>query len=590
MKSFLILEILLLAIAATSIVQARKAEHTCGSLGSGVNACKCGEVVVKAAKVQKPLLYASPEAINEAAKARAGLSRYNVYQGCGAGKSSSSSSSSNTGYKSISSSSSSSASAISSIGIQGGLSSGSSRLQSPLYSVSGRQTVSDSGCGCGKKSGSLAVHDLLSSDTHGAVVPNFPPIGDLCYPNSPSSSYQMTTKVTPAYPGKIKCSPAIPYEVCIQILNGQIDAEGLRKLNLATANGASFTGGHGLLSSASASGASSNFGVSNVGSTVFGRSDSSSNLGRYTSNVGGFAAYGKPYAGSYAGTRTGLDFGINGLNGYKTYGNSFGTTSSSLDAFQNSAASQRYGCESADLELAQDYSYPRLPADPVSLSLAYKNLFPRTVLYNKRSFVPEDKLAFGHRTVPIESAPSKRVPDVPEEKLQILDKPVVELQPVLSTPISLGCYDDEKEEAKLAELEAIERERINRQEIVEQTQGNFITYGDLGYAPINTSPGKYRTLPVVQPTVNVVGAEEDGVSCGPVGPPVPGYVPGGIMIDQEIVVPEGGEIDDDIQRDTEQVHFLGGASDEDDIDDSTSGIFARLKSTARKYGSACGIP
>lgn len=90
--------------------------------------------------------------------------------------------------------------------------------------------------------------------------------------------------------------------------------------------------------------------------------------------------------------------------------------------------------------------------------------------------MPEDKLAFGHRTVPIESAPSNRVSDVPEEKLQILDKPIVELQPMLSTSTTLSYYDDEKEEAKLAELEAIEREKINR-EVIEQTKENFITYG-----------------------------------------------------------------------------------------------------------------
>ena len=128
------------------------------------------------------------------------------------------------------------------------------------------------------------------------------------------------------------------------------------------------------------------------------------------------------------------------------------------------------------LELPEDYSYPRLPADPVSVTLAYKNFFPRTVHYNKRAFVPEDKLAFGHRTVPTESTPSKSVPDVPEEKLQILKKPIVELKPIPQAPTIIGAYD-EHEEAKLAELEAIEREKINQEEIAERLQENFITYG-----------------------------------------------------------------------------------------------------------------
>jgi hypothetical protein len=36
--------------------------------------------------------------------------------------------------------------------------------------------------------------------------------------------------VTPAYPGKIKCSPPLPHEICLNILNGQIDEVGLKKL------------------------------------------------------------------------------------------------------------------------------------------------------------------------------------------------------------------------------------------------------------------------------------------------------------------------------------------------------------------------
>lgn len=97
--------------------------------------------------------------------------------------------------------------------------------------------------------------------------------------------------------------------------------------------------------------------------------------------------------------------------------------------------------------------------------------------YNKKlRFVPEDKLSFGHRTIPSETASRKKKLDVPEEKLQILDKPVVELKPKSSVFITVGSYD-EQEEAKLAELEAIERERINQEAIAEQQQRHFITYG-----------------------------------------------------------------------------------------------------------------
>lgn len=124
--------------------------------------------------------------------------------------------------------------------------------------------------------------------------------------------------------------------------------------------------------------------------------------------------------------------------------------------------------------LLEDYSYPRLPADPVSLALAYKNFFPQSLVYKKK-FVPEDKLAFGHRTLPIEAISRGKVSDIPEEKLQVFDKAIVELKPISPLPVTVGTYN-EQEEAKLAELEAIERERIKQEEMAEQQQGNVITY------------------------------------------------------------------------------------------------------------------
>lgn len=98
--------------------------------------------------------------------------------------------------------------------------------------------------------------------------------------------------------------------------------------------------------------------------------------------------------------------------------------------------------------------------------------------YKTKSFVPEDKLAFGHRTIPTETTSSKKRLDVPEEKLQILDKPVVELKTTPQVPITVGFYN-EQEEVKLAELEAIERERIYQEEIAGQQlqHANIITYG-----------------------------------------------------------------------------------------------------------------
>lgn len=116
----------------------------------------------------------------------------------------------------------------------------------------------------------------------------------------------MTTKVTPAYPGKIKCVPPIPYEVCVQVLNGQIDEAGLRKLGLATG------GKLGEYASNLARTATRYSGLGGRGSIV------------------GSSAYG---LGSYVGT------GI---------GQSSVATSSNVETVRGSTARHVSSCESAD--------------------------------------------------------------------------------------------------------------------------------------------------------------------------------------------------------------------------------------------------
>lgn len=95
--------------------------------------------------------------------------------------------------------------------------------------------------------------------------------------------------------------------------------------------------------------------------------------------------------------------------------------------------------------------------------------------------------------------------------------------------------------------------------------------------------------------IGVFNAEDDtGADCGPVGPPVPDYVPGSVVIDRELVENEG-EAEDDVQRNIDGSemyvrHYVGDetSDEEDDSDDPTSGIFARLRSVARKHGPPCG--
>lgn len=120
----------------------------------------------------------------------------------------------------------------------------------------------------------------------------------------------------------------------------------------------------------------------------------------------------------------------------------------------------------------------------------------------------------------------------------------------------------------------------------------IIDFRDLGYAPINRVLPERSGRPLSAGSIGVFNADDTGADCGPVGPPDPDYVPGSVVIDRELVENEG-EIEDDASRNIEDSemyvrHYAGDSDEEDDSDDSTSGIFARLKSVAQKYGPPCG--
>lgn len=109
----------------------------------------------------------------------------------------------------------------------------------------------------------------------------------------------------------------------------------------------------------------------------------------------------------------------------------------------------------------------------------------------------------------------------------------------------------------------------------------IIGFRDLGYAPINRVCSPLSAGPI--------NAEDDtGADCGPVGPPIPDYVPGSVVIDRELVEHDD-EAEDNVQRNNGGSelyvrHYAGDetSDEEDDCDDPTSGIFARLRSVARK--------
>ncbi|XP_015187111.1 PREDICTED: uncharacterized protein LOC107072044 [Polistes dominula] len=58
--------ITLLLLISAVLAQTEQEGCTCARLGPGSNPCTCNNVIVEATEVTKPILYASPEEINEA--------------------------------------------------------------------------------------------------------------------------------------------------------------------------------------------------------------------------------------------------------------------------------------------------------------------------------------------------------------------------------------------------------------------------------------------------------------------------------------------------------------------------------------------
>ncbi|XP_017756288.1 PREDICTED: uncharacterized protein LOC108548033 [Eufriesea mexicana] len=335
-------------------------------------------------------------------------------------------------------------------------------------------------CNCKKQNiETLNTEDPINSN--GNIVPRFSPIGDLCYPlpMEPNSGKIIeNTKVTPAYPGKLVCCPpSVPYEICINTMTGETN----RKLITSSSDARLFRT-H--------------------------KTDSYGNMNFGTFSKPNSALYNLPLV--YAN--------LNTENRQKQFSKMISSSTSS-DCFDDTID-----------ETPEHNTYPIMPADAVSLTLAYKNLRAPNVIYRQgKQFVPEDKLSFGHRTVPADVKNENQILDIAEEKLVTVNKPVVELKLAPQKTVVIGSYN-EQEEAKLAELEAIERESITQEETSDQMAESLITYKDLGYAPVDAT---YRKSMSYNQGMNrkIDNSEEE--PCGPLGPSIPGYVPGRLIVQEK---------------------------------------------------------
>ncbi|KAK9300239.1 hypothetical protein QLX08_007008 [Tetragonisca angustula] len=480
MKS-IVLNVLFILIVACLVLQAQSEGCTCGGLGPGSNPCSCSEVVVKAQKLPKPTYYVSPEEIKDVVIAK------NIQVDCSNSQSEKNSSSSNgsnsnsCGCKNNQKTGSTSIVESESISVYTDVSTDSisSGSEVKVKSCSNNPSKSKPDCSCKKeKIETLEIDDSISFD--GNVAPRFSPIGDLCYPLPPvvpnHGKIIEKTKVTPAYPGKfVCCPPSVPYEICINTATGKIKTVPLDP------------------SDTTSSTSKTSYGDMNFGT-----------LGGSNSVI-----YNLP-----------LIYTRNRQQQYPKM--SMGSSSS--DCFNDATG-----------ETQEHNSAPAMPADAVSLTLAYKNLRAPNVIYRQgKQFVPEDKLSFGHRTIPTDVKTENQMIDIAEEKLVTVNKPVVELKIAPQKTIVIGSYD-EQEEARLAELEAIEHESITKEEVSDQMSESLISYKDLGYAPVDVTNINAKSIryneEISNKKIEEVSAEEP---CGPLGPSVPGYIPGKIIVQERI--------------------------------------------------------
>ncbi|XP_046386535.1 uncharacterized protein LOC124156195 [Ischnura elegans] len=134
-------------------------------------------------------------------------------------------------------------------------------------------------------------------------------------------------------------------------------------------------------------------------------------------------------------------------------------------------------------------------ADPVSLHLAY------AAGLNRPINVREGMLSYGFSKTPEYQPIKKVVPDIPEEKIAVVDKKILELR--LPSP---GSFDQEEEEV-LPEPE----------EDYSNTDPAGLSYADLGYMPEKGQPCAWKTGSAAQypsPSQSSVVIVSDGYSGG----------------------------------------------------------------------------
>ncbi|XP_048506763.1 uncharacterized protein LOC125499987 [Athalia rosae] len=256
---------------------------------------------------------------------------------------------------------------------------------------------------------------------------------------------------------------------------------------------------------------------------------------------------------------------------------SYASTNPELNAFEDE-------CISFDEQekIYNGQPAPTAPADPVSLSLAYG------LARQAARIVPESRLAFGQKSLPIDGRIRQTKTDIPEERLLTVDRPIVELKQTFVQPSSNDYAEI------IAEQEALEQKRMELEAKNSHTQSSsLISFSDIGYAPV--SPSAQNFVSKIVSSHPDMGTIDDS-ACGPVGPTIPGYRSGNVIIRSES---SRNNNDDDLsgegswEFDFDEVQDEGSSSEESDGSYDGSRFLARLRASARaqnkrRHPSGCG--
>ncbi|XP_046739145.1 uncharacterized protein LOC124407235 [Diprion similis] len=254
---------------------------------------------------------------------------------------------------------------------------------------------------------------------------------------------------------------------------------------------------------------------------------------------------------------------------------SYSTPNTELNVFEDESLSFD---EQENIYNAQ--SVPVAPADPVSLSLAYG------LAKQASQTVQESRLAFGPTSIPIDGSIRKTVLNIPEEKLLTVDKPIVELK-LASKP---GISDPYAE--VLAQQAALEERRLELEAQAQQSdpRSSFISYSDLGYGPVSSSGINFVSTVnnAADPaSADPASADPDDMACGPMGPPLPQYRSGNVIIQSK----SNQDPADDYYTDAsyEQDPDVDASYSAEDQASCNGGFLARLRASARaQNGCGCG--